>query len=536
MHSEFEYRQILSTLTRSSHRSHGEDSLVFFQFLHHCLSDSAASESLIGIISTDKNKKVSFIALVCACLLSKSEPALYQVFCQRFGQQYLATLESHLAIMRSHFISPRPQPAMAPVADNKAFFLNNIKFHLEQLNQSEAKQRALSDFLQRCFRIRFRNQPSQPMRIAILVDDLAPSFTATLTKLVFDQIAVLMEYTPHHVYLLSGRLQTPDDTFWAPPVHQTKKRPLKQYLSHYQIPRRYHHRISLIYLNQYFYKRRLRRKLPVDVFATYPFRHHTLEPSLYRHAPVVECEIMSGMSKIQYCDIIVPSGIPDKAWLAQHYSRVVLVPHARRPFHGIQTGEQDYIKGKSRFIVSAAKDFDKRLTCPLEDFLSAISNFLLQHEDMSWVFVGSSSEFEGYLQEHYPSLLSGRRIITVSFEPDLPALFKQAYLFVQPPLVGGGKMPAIAIENDCPALSYNFGDCTRYLPVDCQFDSHQKLMECVDGICGSTSEHDKLLAVCKQILTPSINAESAFSYEAALKRGRAKFLARQTNKKGRMTV
>lgn len=528
MPREFEYQHILSTLTRSSHLSHGEDSLAFFQFLHRCLSDSAALETLKTLSSTDKNKKVSFIALVCTCLLGKSAPELYERFCQRFGQQYLVTLESHLTAMQSHFISPRPNPALAPVADNKAFFLNNIKFHLAQLKESEEKQLVLSKFIQRYFHIRIQFRFSRRMRIAILVDDLAPSFTATLTKLVFDQIAVLMEYTPHHVCLMSGRLQTPDDTFWTPPVHQTKKRPLKHYLSHYQIPKRYHHRISLIYLNRQFYQRKLSRKVTVDVFATYPFRNHVLEPALYRHAPVVECEIMSGISTMQHCDIIVPSGIPDKAWLAEHYSRVVLVPHARRTFQGLKGNEQDYIKGIERFIVSAAKDFDKRLTCPLEDFISAISDFLLRHEDMSWVFVGSSSEFEAYLQQHYPRLLSQRRMITVSFEPDLPALFKQAYLFVQPPLIGGGKVPAIAIENDCPALSYNFGDCTRYLPVHCQFDSHQNLMDYVDRVSCSTSEREQLLGVCKQILLPSINAESAFSYEAALKRAKAKFLARQT--------
>lgn len=521
-------QEILS-LVDCNHSNHLRKKLEFYQFITQCFETPELSEkALKDIVKNCSDVKTAFIAITTLCLLNSQSLSLLERFSHKFTHKYLVTLEVHLRVLNNQFLSAQKSETIAILNNTYPSILENIKTNLIQLETSEIKQNQLKEFLSDNFKVSCQQKPGEVLQIGILLDDLNPSPTATLTKLVFDLIAVLLEHTQHKIYLFSSRLQTPDNSFWLPTVHQTKMLKLATLMQRYNIPKKhYKNRVSLIYLNQHFYRPWPRRKLKIDVMVTYPFKHKVLERSLYQHMPVVECEIMSGISDVKYCDIIVPSGMPEQDWLTRYYSQLVLILNARRKFQGVEGSDFQYLSGIGKFIVTAGKNFDKRLEGNLDEFLTPVGEFLKRNSNLSWIMVGGSTSLSSYLKSNFPDLDQQGRLFNISFESDLPGLFKRASLYVQPPMIGGGRVPAIAIENDCPALSYNFGDCTRYMPRECQFNNHRAMFKKIENLFHSDQALNTTLQLCKQILLPSINAESAFSYEAAIKRAKAKFLARQ---------
>jgi hypothetical protein len=367
------------------------------------------------------------------------------------------------------------------------------------------------------------------MTIGIVFDDISPLITSTSSKLIYDLVAVMLEYTAHKIVIINSRLHTPDDNFWLPGIHQNRILPLEEYAEHYDINLNdYKDRLKTVEFNKMFYELNTDELiLNLDVIITYPFRHNILEPVLYKVAPVVEVELMSGMSDVLNCDIIVPNGTPTEIFLRTHYSKVVATISPVRKYKGVENKDIKYLEGIPKFIVSAAVDFDKRTFLDIEIFIDCTANLLNEYKSLSWVFIGGTKGFEDMVISRHKDLMELNRIICVKYEHNLPRLFERAYLYVHPPILGGGRSPIIAIENRCPALSFQSGDCTKYIPYSCQFKSYEDIFCEISTLIKNKEKREELLSLCLSMMNDSAAfIEAALSYDCAIRRARAKFNAR----------
>lgn len=518
----------LPDLAAMLHANYLKKTDEYFDFLSECyFSGNEAADQLADLMEKSGENRVAFLSLATLCLLNgKKSERLVHEYGEKHGGKFLIALELSLSIFLRGLNSPRGGPALAKVADIKKQLIENTRSSLETVRTRNRQNTLLPNFIDELFLVSGDQVSSEAMTIAIVVDDLSPLKTATLPKMVFDQVAVMLEYTNHKFVIVCSRLHTPYNQFWVPGVHQTRLVPLEEFMAHFDIPAKYKARLSMINLNEMFYSEKAHDKIAVDAFITYPFRHGMLEPVLYAKAPVVEVEIMSGISSATNCDVIVPNGIPADSFLKANFAKTVLVQPPRRRFKGGKGAGYSYLKEVKKFVVSASKDFDKRAELDIDLYLKHVAGFVEEQAEFSWVFVGGSKDFEENVASKYPSLLDSYKMILVGYEQDLPGLFGLAYLYVQPPMIGGGRAPAIAIENGCPALSFQFGDCTRYMPFKCQHKDMESLFSAIDAVADDEAKRAELLSVCSTVIAPTINIEASLNYEVAVRRAKVKYMGR----------
>lgn len=520
--------QLISDFLEITHKNYAQKSLQYSNFLKESLKAPKEVCAVLNdlIVSTSACKTV-FLFVMTHCLLqgnTSSTRSAIDIYHKKFGSAYLVALELNLRLFLSNVASRRANNSLSSVADAKHVLIKNTKECLNWIKRKNSDENVLGNFFQNVFSIGKKNKQS-PLTIGFVVDDLNPQKTATLTKMMFDIAAVLLQHTLHNVVMVISKLHAPNNEFWFPCVHQTRVIPFDEYTSHYEIDiNSYRERLSIIYLNELLYKKKPVSPIEIDVFLTFPARHQSLEPELFKLAPVVEVEILVGMSSASNCDIVVPNGIPGDSFLKENIAKIVLIQAPRRRFKGGHDSSFDYLQGLQKFIVTISKDFDKRIELnTIDHFMSYVGSFLNKCSDISWVFVGGSKDFEAMLSSRYAPFVNSKRIIAINFESDLPGLLQKTYLYVHPPIIGGGRVPSIAIENGCPVVTFEFGDCIKYVPHWCQFHDFDDLFEEIQKIVGSSSKRDALLESCLIAVSPSVNIECAINYEAALRRAIVKY-------------
>lgn len=519
----------LAGMSAMTHGNYLKKTEEYFEFIHSNFSANREGlDQLAEVANKCADKKIAFLAVATACLLyGKAGEQLVEQHEKRFGSEYLIAMELSLAIFLKGLNSPRGGPLQDKIAGIKVHLVANLRAVLDFLKKKNQLNGTLSNFVDRFLPIGRDESLTKSLTIAIVLDDLNPLRTATLTKMVFDLAAVLLEYTNHNIVIICSRLHAPNNQFWMPGVHQTRLVPLKEYMEHYDIGlEQFGSRLSMVNLNEVFYGTTTLAPIEIDVVLTYPFRHGILEPVLYARAPVVEIEIMSGISSATNCDVIIPNGVPSESFLKANFAKTALVQLPRRRFKGGANTGFAYLKDAKKFIVSASKDFDKRAELDIGEYLEHVVAFLEKSKDFSWVFVGGSRDFETMLAERYPELIETGKLVAVNYEQDLPGLLSLAYLYAQPPIIGGGRSPSIAIENGCPVVTFQFGDCTRYVPFKCQFKDLEDMFKAIPQITDSEKAREELLAICAAVVVPTVNIEAAVSHEAALRRARIKFSGR----------
>lgn len=547
---KIDFEKEISELSHIERPDFSKKSSDFFKLLQISYDQiDIEHKELAGIVEKAKTNKLAFLSLSTYLILigsKKESRRLLGCYKDRFGSRFIVALELNLKLILKTILSPRGGGSQNDIADIKGKLTENIEQALEiiqsenKLNQvlenfvknifdfrNGSKEQAKARFIRHLFIGRNPDNRLDSLAIGILIDDLNPNKTSTLTKMVFDLCAVICEYTNHNIIIINSRLHTPDDSFWHPGVHQTRKFPLKVFLKHYDIDERLvKNRIKVINLNESFYGKGKPKSITLDVIISYPFRHKILEPIFYDLCPCVEVEIMTGKSMVQYADVVVPNGVPSEPFLKENYRKVAIIVPARRKFKGIDATELPYLKGAGKLIVSASKDFDKRSHLNIETFLGHIAHFLKENKEFSWVFIGGTDDLKKLLETKYHELINEKKMIYVRFESDLPQLMLQSYLYIQPPMIGGGRMPAIAIENNCPFLTFNFGDCTKYVPIECQSNSFEQLFFMISTIAQSDAKRKELISKCMAAIALNVNEESAIGFVAALKRAIVKYQTR----------
>lgn len=523
------YETELTELSMMTHGNFLRKTEDYFKFIGSCFTTGdEAIEQLLAIARNSNENKTVFLTTATLCLLrNKDNDQLIESYQIKYGREYLIALELSLAIFLRSLNSPRGGDSQQQISTIKKQLVANINTSLALLRKRNELNNTIPAFVKRLFKVARHKTLQEEMTIAMVLDDLNPLRTATLTKMMFDVIAVLLEYTRHNIVIICSRLHAPGNQFWMPGVHQTKILPLDEYVKHYDLPMaESKSRLSVINLNEIFYTNNISEQIEIDVVVTYPFRHGILEPALYAIAPVVETEIMSGLSTVSNCDLVIPNGVPSESFLKSNIAKTALTQPPIRKFKGGASSDFKYLNESTKFVVSASKDFDKRAELDIGLFLDYVASFLEAHDDFSWIFVGGSREFQAMLSAQHMNLVDAKKVIHVDYEQDLPGLLSHAYLYVQPPIVGGGRLPLIAIENGCAVITFQFGDCTMYIPYTCQFENFDALFKEVSEVAKNEQRRTELLDACADVFVSTVNMEAATSFEAVLRRAQIKFIGR----------
>jgi glycosyltransferase involved in cell wall biosynthesis len=95
-----------------------------------------------------------------------------------------------------------------------------------------------------------------------------------------------------------------------------------------------------------------------------------------------------------------------------------------------------------------------------EAFITEIGNFLINHDDAVWFLVGfvPYSEFVA----KYAGLIDSHKIVILSYEYDLMALYDLCDVFVNPIRYGGGNSVAWAMSRKLPVLQLNIPSAGLY--------------------------------------------------------------------------
>jgi glycosyltransferase involved in cell wall biosynthesis len=94
------------------------------------------------------------------------------------------------------------------------------------------------------------------------------------------------------------------------------------------------------------------------------------------------------------------------------------------------------------------------------EFITEISNFLFKHDDAVWLLVGFNSYPE--FVSKYAGLINSHRIVILSYEYDLVALYDLCDVFVNPVRFGGGNSIAWAMSRRLPVLQLNISSAGLY--------------------------------------------------------------------------
>lgn len=82
-----------------------------------------------------------------------------------------------------------------------------------------------------------------------------------------------------------------------------------------------------------------------------------------------------------------------------------------------------------------------------KEFIDSICKNLLCQPNIKWLIVGSKND---YISQKYDNCLNARKIIYISYEEDLPALYKLCNLYINPNRMGGGASLTWAMHYGLP--------------------------------------------------------------------------------------
>lgn len=476
-----------------------------------------------------KNIKKDLL-LLNTFLLYKVEIDLTMIieeFLKFYETKYLIAVYLNLKIFKHNINSPGSKE------DNKKNIqyikiINDNLYKRIPIIESYIEQEGVVDkFIENNFAY---TKSEKELKIAILLDEISPIKQNTLTRMFVDLIKNMLQHFPHVKFvILNSRLHSIDNGFTMPVVHVTKRISLDDIFDTDTL-KQYKHRIDILHLNELLYTEdKVKEKITFNTLLTYPFRQKFIEKFFYKNFPLVEVEILSGFSDVTSCDILIPNGTPSEKLLKEHLSKISLVIQPRFEFR-IESKRKDNspIETKYSLIASVVKNLDIRgdFQAYKNDFFTEVVNFLLTHQDFLWVFVGFSQSCFLNIEGSDRLILEGRLVVK-EYENNLPLFFKNISFYIHPPTNGGGRSPAIAIENDTLALTFNFGDCTKYIPASCKFTSFEEILNKIVFLTDNKFVYQKLLNQEKKYIDGSTNYESSLCYMSSILRAEAKFLERK---------
>jgi len=518
MHEELAY------LSKVTHQNQNKVTPAFYDLIQKILVEEIKVNLLCDEFLVEEHKKTYFLLIFLLFLTddinSVENQQHIKKYCKFMGKQFITVLLIDLLLIKEAIYNPRNIQAKKFNQVQIKFMMVNLVKSIAYLEKLEINTGVLEQFLKT---VLVQNETNEIKTITFVVNDLIPQQHNTLTKLLFDLIKVFLEKTNYQLKIISCKLHAPQHQFWLPSIAQSRKINLDTFLNMYQMDS--NERLELIYLNERYYENN-DTKIATDVVITYPFKYVQVEKYLYNFLPVIEIELVSSMSKAKYCDIVIPNGIPSDIFLQKHFHKTVLTFFPRVSFNIKNTVKIDYLSSAYTWIATVAKDFDLRPGFKAEVFFTAVEKLLQHNSKLAWTFIGSSSRLADYLANNFPDLLATKRIVLREYEYDLPSLMQCLAFYVHPPIMGGGRSPSIAIEYNCVALVFNFGDCIKYVPYELQFESIEKITHKIVELHKNPAMYTKFMQIGKRIFAGSVNDEAMLNFELAIQRARCKFLIR----------
>ena len=441
---------------------------------------------------------------------------------KKYGEKRLSLIIINLNILKNLINSPRAKHLSAVLYDHKGKLLENVEVSMSVACEIERDSKgSLSNYVRESFVCSGGNDVTT---VAILLEDLSPLATNTLSRMAFDLSKLLINKSGYRVKIIVSKLHTIDHTFWLPCAHQTRKLPDEHYFKIFGIDEN-GVKPEIIYLNELFYAEK-EIKEQVDCVITYPFRHGHEHGSFFNALPTIEVEILSGMSKGGAFDILIPNGVPSIGVLKERFSQIALVIPPRYPFSINGSSHIVSVPKDKKVIASVCKSFELRTEFDRDAFFDPVFDFLSRHDEYYWVVVGASEQYNMEMMSKYQKKYNKNNLFMVSYESNLPSLFRECFLYIHPPVIGGGRSPAIAFENSCPALTFDFGDCTKYVPNNFKFESIGNILSEVIKLSENDSYYRMACKLGLEVVAGTVNDESAIGYDAAIKRARVKGLVR----------
>ena len=110
--------------------------------------------------------------------------------------------------------------------------------------------------------------------------------------------------------------------------------------------------------------------------------------------------------------------------------------------------KSDFNLPKNSFVLITVGN---RLDVELNDkFIDNICTFINKNNDVYWIIIGPKKI--SYIHSYYNNLLKNNKIIFKSYEENLPAIYKNCDVYINPPRKGGAGSISIAVNENLPVI------------------------------------------------------------------------------------
>ncbi|MFW5795533.1 MAG: glycosyltransferase, partial [Bacillota bacterium] len=177
---------------------------------------------------------------------------------------------------------------------------------------------------------------------------------------------------------------------------------------------------------------------------------------LYEYYPTMYISISSGSYFAESADVHL---YKDKTFIIKTneklnlldedkiYERMVINAHSDlKPYKNIDRTFYQ-IKNKDFVMITVGNRLDAELD---NVFIDNICNFIVNNKNVKWIIVGRAKL--KYLNDKYENLLNNK-IVTISYEDDLSALYRICDVYINPVRVTGGTSVAIALNSFLPVVT-----------------------------------------------------------------------------------